>query len=163
MSDTTIDLEQEQPQKRPVFLTVLCILTWVGSGIGFLSGLVGLFTLSAAQKTYGELERAAIQETMFGDMPSLEDYIFWTNVSNATTLLTGALCILGAILMFQLKKVGFFLYVGGCVIAIVVSLMSINVLMPSGLAGFGMIAVVLGAMVSVAFIIMYGVNLKHMK
>lgn len=47
MSETTLDLEQEQPKKRPVFLTVLCILTWIGSGITVLSGLFSLVAMES--------------------------------------------------------------------------------------------------------------------
>lgn len=164
MTDTTLDTtELNAPKKRPVFLTVLCILTWVGSGLGFLGGLMSLTVLNGASETFANLERTSRVNTEFGTMPSLEEYIFWTNLQNITALLVAGLCIFGAILMWQLKKTGFFLYLAGCVISLVVSIMAIGVLMPSGLAGFGMIAVVIGGLISAAFIIMYAVNLKHMK
>jgi hypothetical protein len=163
MSETTLELDEQQPQKRPVFVTVLCILTWIGSGITLLSGLFGFFTVQMAEKTYSELDKAAAITTEFGTLPSLEDYIYWTNISNISNVLVGILCIVGAILMFQLRKVGFFLYIAGCVIAMIVGFLSIQVLMPSGFSGIGMIGVVLGALISIAFIVMYGVNLKHMK
>ena len=39
--------EEKQPNKRPAFLTVLCILTFIGAGFSILSELVVLFMPSS--------------------------------------------------------------------------------------------------------------------
>ena len=162
MEETTLDnLGDEQPQQRPVFLTVLCILTWVGSGIGFLGGLVGFFTNQA--ENYKEIINTPGAEDIMGTMASYEEYLFWTNLSNGIGILVAALCIFGAVFMYQLKKNGFYIYLGGCVLSTAISFLAMSHLMPSGLAWVGYITVILSTLVSVAFIIMYGVNLKHMK
>ena len=36
-----------QVAKRPAFLTVLCILTYIGSGLGVLFNLLGIFGIGA--------------------------------------------------------------------------------------------------------------------
>ena len=39
--------EEKQPNKRPAFLTVLCILTFIGAGFSILSELAVLFMPSS--------------------------------------------------------------------------------------------------------------------
>ena len=162
MTDTTTldSTENEQPKKRPVFLTVLCILTWIGSGIGLLSGMVSFITGPADD--YSELANTPDPSGMLDGIAPYEDFVMWSNVSNGIGILVAALCIVGAILMFKLNKIGFFLYLAGCIISVAVTAMAMNVLMPPMLAWVGVLTVVLGALISAAFIIMYAVNLKHM-
>jgi len=162
MTDETLDLHDDRPQKRPVFLTVICILTFVGSGIGFLSSGFGLLATSFTEQNYRNLERAAQIQDLSG-LASFEDYMFWTKVSNGVGLLVAILCIIGAVLMMQLKKTGFYLYLFGSVLSVVISALAMKVLMPAGFEGIGVVTVVLGGLISAAFVIMYAVNLKHMK
>ena len=160
MSETTLDLEQNQPKKRPVFLTVLCILTWIGSGITVLSGLFSLIALESIKTNYYTLQDAPGMN--WGEV-TLENYVFWSSVSNIVGLISGIACVLGALLMWKLNKTGFYLYIFGSVIAVVVSFISMKALMPVELAWVGIITAALSALLAIAFIIMYGVNLKHMK
>ncbi|GAB5418819.1 MAG: hypothetical protein Crog4KO_02010 [Crocinitomicaceae bacterium] len=162
MTDTTtLDTgDQQQPQKRPVFLTVLCILTWVGSGFSLLSGLIGLIT--GPGEEYAEIMNTPDASGMLDGLASFEDFLFWSNVSNGVGIGVAILCILGAVFMFQQKKMGFFLYTGGSIIGVIIAAVAMNVLMPPMLAWVGYIMVVLSGVISAAFIIMYAVNLKHM-
>ncbi len=161
MEETTLDaVDQQKPKKRPVFITVLCILTWVGSGIALIQSLVGLASNPTAELE--EFKNTPGADVVF-EQGFLDDFIFWSNISNWVAILVSIMCIVGAILMFQLKKNGFYLYVAGCVISAVVSFMAISYLMPKEFAWIGQIAVVFSVLISVAFIIMYAVNLKHMK
>ena len=77
MSDL-LDLS-EAPAKRPAFITVLCILTFVGAGIGILSGIYSLLTV---QNTIETLERfnslskgfGVFQDTMSSQITALKKY-----------------------------------------------------------------------------------------
>ena len=88
--------------KRPSFLTVLCILTFIGSGLGLLGGLLGLIGTSFLP--------------MFSTQGTL--------VVQIVGVVASALCLFGAIKMFGLYKQGFMLYVTGAVLAIVGSVIS---------------------------------------
>ena len=63
-----LDNSNLQFKDRPTFLTVLCILTFVGAGIGFLGAIYGLATI---QSSIAQLEqsRDTLSElgTSFGD------------------------------------------------------------------------------------------------
>jgi hypothetical protein len=89
--------------KRPTFLTVLCILTFIGSGLGVLGGILGLVGSSAL--------------AMFAPAGG-------TVVVSIIALLSSVLCLFGAIQMWGLKKMGFMLYLGGSVLSIIVGVMN---------------------------------------
>lgn len=88
---------------RPTFLTVLCILTFIGSGLGILGSLLG-FMGSAA------LSYFAPQGTM---------------ISQIIALSASALCLFGAIKMWGLYKQGFTFYLLGAVLSIVGSIVGV--------------------------------------
>ena len=49
--------EQQNGRRRPVFLTVLCILTFIGSGWGVLSNLFSIFTADALNESHIRMEQ----------------------------------------------------------------------------------------------------------
>jgi len=150
---------------RPTFLTVLCILTFIGSGLGVLGGLLGMVGTSA-------LGMFAPQGTMLVQILGLA---------------ASGLCLYGALQMWGLKKQGFTLYLIGAVIGIVgpiISVLTIDSYI-RGLAGMSelsddpssalladsMVAaakaaaitgVVIGIIINGAFILMYNANKKHL-
>ena len=120
-----------EEKKRPVFLSVLCILTFIGSGIALLFSLIGLVASGAVESLSASIP----------GMPDLDHGFLKTLIM--VLLVAGSL--FGAILMWQLKKVGFYIYAAANVILLFIS--------------FGWFALIFTA----AFIIMYGVNLKAME
>lgn len=121
----------ENTTQRPTFLTVLCILTFIGSGLGLIGNLlmmVGASFLSA----------------IVGDIADLTSLI-------VINLLGSIACLYGAIQMWKLKKMGFYAYVAGAGIPLVATL----ILFPAG-------AGVIGTAITVAWVAMYYMNLKHM-
>jgi hypothetical protein len=72
-------------------------------------------------------------------------------------ILANALCLFGVIMMWKLKKTGYFMYVFAQLASIVT---------PIVLIGFGGVfggIMIIAAIFPIAFIVMYGLNLKHMK
>jgi hypothetical protein len=99
-----LDSNATQNGGRPTFLTVLCILTFVGSGLGLLGGLFGLLGLGFL---------SSFSSSVGGGM-------IWALIA----LISSALCLFGAIQMWGLKKMGFSLYIVGSILAIVTYIMS---------------------------------------
>lgn len=150
--------------KRPTFLTVLCILTFVGSGLGVLGGLLGLLGSSA----FG----------MFSPTGGVLTQIMGLGAAG--------LCLFGAIQMWGLKKQGFMIYVAGAVLSIVGAILGAVMFSSamsevnaeiSSMDGYnsyaassvetaataGMwIGVFLTILINVAFILMYNANKKHL-
>jgi hypothetical protein len=68
--------------------------------------------------------------------------------------------------MWKMKKSGFYLYVGGQILAFIGIYGLMGGLMPNSsgpLAGFTAVGQVIAIIFPLAFVIMYGVNFKHLK
>ena len=121
-----------EQKERPVFLTVICILSYIGLGIAIISNLTGLllskgvemaseFAEEGMDEALTEIESEApalgsIMESIFGGaMKAMEHYTLITTVS----LVCSLIALFGVIKMWQLKKLGFYLYAGAKVIIII--------------------------------------------
>ncbi len=137
--------------KRPVFLTVLCILSFIAAGLGIL----GYITLIGAMGMVATV--ASGMEGMEG-MEGLSSAISSGPSAGMTWayiivgFLTTIVALFGVIKMWKLNKSGFMLYVGATVVSIIMSVVY---------SGFG--AAIFGIVISAAFIVMYGLNMKHLK
>ncbi|GAB5418817.1 MAG: hypothetical protein Crog4KO_02030 [Crocinitomicaceae bacterium] len=137
----TLDNTQEAG-KRPVFLTVVCILSFVGIGLAII-GYAGAFALLGAAES-GLSAAADAGATVTASTGMIWAYII-------VGFLSTIIALVGVIQMWKLKKSGFMLYTAAQVIGIILTVM---------VYGFGGAA--MGIVFAAAFIIMYGVNLKHM-
>lgn len=162
MENLVDDLESNEVKTRPVFLTVLCILTFVGAGFGVLAGAVGFFTIGMMRDSMelaNELGRG-IYEEIGMNMDAMYDWQIYANIANFSGAL---LCLIGALLMWKLKKVGFYLYVPGAFIPVIVGALAMQYIMTGLMAGFGMLGIVINVLISGGFVVMYGLNFKHLK
>ena len=76
--------------------------------------------------------------------------------SSLISLLSCILTLTGALLMWMLRKMGYYLYVAGIIVSI---------LGPFAVFGGGFMGIMAGgisAFVGILFIILYGVNLRHL-
>jgi hypothetical protein len=165
-----INQESEPKQKRPVLLTVLCILSFITVGFG----LIGvLFTLIGGepsperiQAAYNELIQMAgemrdKQLTTVADMIEqaadltvYQQHRYWSVLGiNALTMITG---FVGVLFMFKGKRLGFHLY-------IIYNLISVGgtfLIVPSHMVP--MVSVIMNLIISGLFIFLYALNLKWM-
>lgn len=135
-----------QENKRPTFLTVICILTFIGSGLGVLGGLIGLLLTGMADSlTSIPGLGAAISNAAIGG-------VTYTIIG---LLLSGA-SLFGALQMWKLKKMGFFIYLIAQILMLIVPF----IFLPSI---FAMAGLIFNILFTAGFIVMYAVNLKHLK
>lgn len=158
-----LDENINQAPQRPVFLLVLCILTFVGAGLSLIGALISVLTVGQMEESYQQMS-----DTM-GNLGTdigvnFEDSYKWAKLSNYLNLLGNVLCLAGALFMFKLRKIGYYMYVPGQIIPIIGAYLAMNSMFGGGIfAGFGLVAVVFSSLFALAFIIMYGLNLKHMR
>ncbi len=156
------------PTGRPQFLKVLCILSFIGTGLGFLSGLWGWWSnhlLAAAGGMDGMMgamggseagdKMAESMSTMTSAFGMGPDYFAHQAMSSLIVGLLNVVVFSGVMMMWKQKKTGFYIYTVGQIAQIIVPFVVVG-----GLLG-GLSGVMMGIF-GVAFIIMYGVNLKHM-
>jgi len=161
MEQTTQTHEGGAAPQRPVFLTVLCILSFIAAGLAIF-GYIGAFAVigmasaaasavgdglsAAASEGMGSEASAAFSSAMAAATPSVGLVWAYIIVGFATTLAS----LFGVIKMWKLQKQGFFIYTGAAVVSLVMGIIY---------SGFGVVSLLF----AVLFIVLYGLNLKHMK
>lgn len=169
MTEVLTNYEQ-QPVGRPTFLTVLCILTFIGSGLGLISNVRGYFAANA-QAAIVATAKESVKDNLGQSGSSSYDKLAAQMVDTLAVLspenlkksaiaglVAAVLCLIGAFLMWGLKKTGFYAYVAGTLVGVIV---------PIVIFGFGNIfslgITIVGGFFGVLFVVLYGLNLKYMK
>lgn len=137
----------ETPPKRPKFLSVLCILTFIFTGLGILSCLLTpvfadmLKGFIVNAPNYNEAEQADSLKVIGAG---------WGYYMLTLLLTIGSL--VGAILMWKLKKNGFHFYAFSNLAVLFLPTLVLGI----AISWFGIV-------LTVAFIGMYGLHLKFMR
>lgn len=150
--------------ERPQFLSVLCILTWVACGIIFLQVIAGL-VMRPEKQAGAQTETRAEASANTGKIEISDGEHMFNSVLN---LIGGAFGAFGALWMWRLKRTGFFIYLIGEIVTYIIYLKGNTLAALSssfGSMGDTFIGAFIGIMVvsDIAFIVMYALNLKHMK
>ncbi len=170
--DTQFSQETEMQPKRPQFLTVLCILSFICAGLMFLFSLIGI-VMNSPEKQLENIEQmrqispatadqfeAQLLEQQNSVMAKIQPYL---------SLLFLIVGVLGVIQMYNLKMVGFYLYTATELIPYVFMIFggkqAMAMMGSMGMAAEAAIIITIALMfiIDIAFIVMYAMNLKHMK
>ena len=174
--ENTLTNEIDGQGKRPQFLSVLCILSFICIGLMLLMSLYGLVAntpermaeniekMRAFSPSSAEQMEASYAEQQSSVMGRIQPYI---------NILFIMISFLGVLQMFNLKKMGFFVYTAAEIIPYVFIIIggkqAMNMIGSMGGEGGGAAqTIAIGGMVlmvlfDIAFIVMYALNLKHMK
>jgi hypothetical protein len=176
-NDQYLDQEPLLPVQRSTFLTVLCVLTFLGSAYGIFSGLTSIMQAEKMateihksmndvdkdrEKARKDLEKVKGKKganyalEMFDSMSSLTAGDF--KKAGGGAIVANVLTLLGALLMWRLNRIGFFVYIAGIVASIAI---------PYFVFGSSNFMFLLSAMYAgffgVIFIAMYAFNVRDMK
>jgi hypothetical protein len=162
-------MEIQQNQKtRPTLLTVIGILSFIGLGYRILTGLInaalGTATSSIApflnDVFENEVDLSDVPESMQGFIASILDAVtrLLENVTGIylTVVLLSVIALLGVIMMWQLKKSGFYMYAAS---------RSLIAFVPFIFIGYNLISLlwfISSIIFGILFIILYSLNLKEM-
>jgi hypothetical protein len=145
MEETPVHPEQNSITQRPTLLTVLCIMTFIGSGVNFISSLfIALFYTQVA------IIAESIQKNL--KWPGMEMILEGKPMFFAVSALIFAGCLVGAFLMWQQKKAGFHIYTIFQILLILSPMYFFHFPSPS----------FYDLILSSIFVILYSRNLKHM-
>lgn len=140
----------------PQFLNVLTILTFIGSGLALIGGFYNIATPEKQQQQI-DLLKSMPSSNIFGSEFIEQAQVMLDNLYliQGSAIVMAIACLIGAYLMRKLKKTGYYLYIAASVISIVV---------PIAVLGFGLmgIIVMLSSVFTIAFVIMYSVNVKYL-
>lgn len=157
--------------KRPGFLTVLCILSFVAMGFGVFGPLIGFVTGPQSEEQLLE-GKAALYESasqmkaqhMDGFAKTMRQLADMTEALNENhylvqfvSLIVLGIGVFGVINMWKLKKIGFHLYI---IYSLIGSAQIYFFVSPSLVPTF---MIVTNLIISGIFVLLYGLNAKHMK
>ncbi len=162
--NTTAAERNEQENQRPVFLTVLCILSYVGNGVTIVGSLMTLVMSGPLKMIWQKaLEQPEMYEEtpvpfvqMFEQFSQLFEYL---PLLSWVILAAAIINLFGVYQMWNLRKSGFYIYSVSELAPYLLSLVLYTVV----LGAFGFAASLFNMVIPVAFVILYGLNLKHMK
>ncbi len=163
----------EEEHARPTLLMVLCILTFIGSSWLIVSNIWAYTTADKTAQMISSMKNlnkndstvvanaANKKRALFGEkmMLSFSKVVSADNIRKSAigTIISAIITLLGAILMWRFKRSGFYLYISGTLIGILVpfylygiNVMSIGISFFSGF--FGLI-----------FIALYALNIKSLR
>jgi hypothetical protein len=169
MQQDLLEPELIAPQ-RPLFLKVLCILTFIGSGYGIINSAFTYFKandiaiimietkdkMSKDQKKERDPESKSIVANVTNNLTEMSNP---ANLQKAAigTFITSILCLLGAFLMWKLRRPGFYIYTLGTILSIIIPFYMFGSNLITNLSGGFM------GFIGILFVIFYAMNLKSMK
>ncbi len=140
-------INENDVPKRPTFLTVLCILSFISGGLGSLSALI--------TPLLSDIMIEFLKNSPNYDETLMEETIMLLQAGWGYYLITFvfAMCsLIGVFFMWKLKKIGFHFY----------ALSNLGLLFAPMLM-FDMAISWAGIFLTASFILLYAVNLKFMK
>ena len=145
--ETTVEAtETAEAGKRPMFLTVICILSFIGAGFGILGYVTIMLAMGVATAAVGSMEGLEGISAAASAGPSAG--MTWAYI--IVGFLTTVVALFGVIKMWKLNKQGFMLYAGANAVSVIMGIVY---------SGFG----IGGMIMPIVFIVMFYLNLKHMK
>lgn len=134
-------LEVQLKNKRSILLTVACILTWIGCAFPLIITGISFFSTN--------LIKAFVGTNLYS---GIWFFVNW--------LVFPLLCSFGAILMFRLKRWGFWIYCSGQIPPVVYSVYTVISLTKS--IGSGVFFGLLWNCLSIAFVVIYAVEMNKL-
>ena len=136
-------MAEETTKKRPTLVSVLCILSFIGSGLGVLFSLLMVVGAGALLSFLENVQ--GMGDALAGSGAGAGvGLVVMKLVLNAGTLF-------GAIMMWKMKKLGFWIYAGSYLLQFILPMVLFS----------GRFSI-LGLIIMAAFIVLYGINLKKM-
>ncbi len=152
-------IEDFAPAKKlPDMLNVLTILTFIGCVLGLISAVYGFFATCSQVEKLNEMDISggnAMAEFMTAAAESAQKQCEQRVPLLVINIIGIVLCLAGALQMRKLKKIGFFVYSAGELLAPIAITLIIG-------GTFGFMSVV-GLLIPVLFVILYATQLKHLK
>ena len=153
----TLNLDESDMNKLPSGLNILTILTYIACGLGMLSAIYSYFTVCKSAEKLANQELPEIGGA-FGKFMDASVEMAQKSCENnmLVTLITVVglvLCFVGAMMMRNLKKQGFILYIIGEIVPPVALLI---------LLGMNGMMAIFGFSIPIIFVILYATQRKYL-
>ena len=143
--------------KRPDFLKILCILSFIACGLMILVFALGTMSLALDAETVDKFWGKVIESNpQFADEDPL-DFFHKFGMFCLYSLIANIFSLAGVIMMWRLERVGFFIY---ALAELIPNFISIKV---GNQENESYVGLIVSLLIDLTFITLYFVNLKHMK
>jgi len=150
---------------RPLFLTILCVITFIGSIIGIIVNVRGYVNASSEVENITSGRAKTQLKNLFNPGSTSTDELVRIgdlNVENYEKFSIGCiasyiLCLVGTVLIFKLKRTGFYSFTLGTFFNLLTHFLLFGD--KFGSMGISIVAAIGG----LVFVIFYGLNLKYME
>lgn len=143
-------------KKLPGFLKVLCIFSFIGIGVYIVTYVLGYVTLIASSSVSESITSEFNDPSVDSAIASMDPLVKNGTLYYILSLVACVLCLVGVIMMWKLKKSGFFIYLVGEIAPIILPFILLG-----GFGALGFFSIIL-SFVPIAFIIMYALNYRHL-
>lgn len=165
MENQTLD-HQPTAGIRTATINVLTILTFIGCGLAFISAGWSAYNSGKSMEQIAKLQEQADQISETGNEMAVNMILQSIEMAKKqyenryllliVNLLATGLCLFGAIEMRKMRKNGFYLWLTGELLPILITFAII------GFNLMGGIVLIASLLVSGVFIVLYGLQVKHM-
>jgi hypothetical protein len=149
--------------RRPLFLTILCVLTFIGSIAGIIINSKGFINAEEEVEKIASGKAKTQLRNLFSSNSGNTERVTISNlnVENYQKYSIGCvasyiLCLVGTVLMFRLKRTGFYSFTLGTFFNLITHFL----LFGDNFASMGLS--ILAALSGFVFVILFGLNLKWM-
>lgn len=150
--------------RRPMFLTILCVLTFIGSISGIIINSKGFINAPEEVERIASGKAKTQLRNLFSSSNNSTERVTISNlnVENYQKYCIGCivsyiLCLVGTVLMFRLKRTGFYSFTLGTFFNLITHFL----LFGDNFASMGLS--ILAALSGFIFVILFGLNLKWME
>lgn len=158
---------ESTPKQRSTFLTVLCILSFINGGLNILFNVPSLLMpnfMESYLERIKQMQRmndysnappflSGMMKDIMAMLERMADH--WT-IMILSTILLAVMSVIGVWMMWNLKKIGFLFYTTAQILWTLMPLIFL------GINLFSVLAVFINAVFTLAFIILYGLQLNDM-
>ena len=164
MPEETINLTG-QKTLRPLFLTILCVITFIGSIAGIIINSRGYINADVEVERITSGKSKTQLKNLFSPGSNATDELVRIgnlNVENYKKFSIGCiasyiLCLVGTILMYKLKRTGFYSFTLGTFFNLITHFLLFG-------DNFGAMGIsIVAALAGFVFVILFGMNLKYME
>ncbi|MFH0894819.1 MAG: hypothetical protein V2A54_10330 [Bacteroidota bacterium] len=146
---------EENTGKRPLFLTILCVLSYAGIALQLIkNSYVLLYDFNLDQTMQDVDATVNVESSSISGVLAFQQYAGWMGMIG---IICALLCFRGVRMMWQLRKNGFFIYSAGEIIPLIAGM----ILMGPSMYFNGYMASFMFAL-PLCFIALYLTTVRHM-
>jgi len=154
-----------QKTYRPLLITILCAITFIGSIAGIIINSRGYINADAeVEKIASGKSKTQLKNLFFRGTSSSDELVRVGNLNvenykkfSIGCIASSILCLVGTVLIFKLKRTGFYSFTLGTFFNLITHFLLFG-------DNFGVMGIsILAALAGFVFVILFGMNLKYME